>query len=241
MERRWPGCPSTSVCAVPDGVPPVSGPRILLATGNSDKQRMLAGLLEGLPVQALAPADLGVIADPDESGDTHEAIARAKAEEWSRVAGMPAIASDGGLLVPALGANWESRHTHRFAGPAADDAERQRRLIDMLEPFSGDDRRAAFVEALAIADEGKTVASWEVSGATGRIVDSLPCCGGDTDGDGFWVFPLWYFAEFDRTYDHLTEAERATLCDHWLRLRTHVQEFLPGWFGSLAALPNRLQ
>ena len=219
----------------------MSVPEILLATGNADKQRMLAWLLEGLPVRGLSPADVGVTADPDESGGTHEAIARAKAEEWSRVAGMPSIASDGGLVVPVLGANWESRHTHRFAGPAADDAERQHRLIDMLEPFSGDDRSAAFVEALAIADGGKTVASWEVSGATGRIVDSLAGRGGDTDGDGFWVFPLWYFPEFGRTYDHLTETERASLGDHWLALRTQVRSFLPYWLNGISAPPNRLQ
>ena len=207
----------------------MSIPDILLATGNRDKQRMLAWLLEDAPVRAVAPADLGVSADPDESGDTHEAIARAKAEEWSRAAGIPAIASDGGLVVPVLGANWESRHTHRFAGPAADDAERQRRLLQVMEPFSGEQRRAAFVEALAIADGGKTVASWEVSGATGRIVDSLSQRGGDTDGDGFWVFPLWHFPEFGRTYDRLTEAERAGLGDHWQTLRAHVREFIPGW------------
>ena len=74
-----------------------------MATGNRDKQRMLAWLLEDMRVCAVSPADVDVRADPDESGDTHEAIARAKAEEWSRVAGMPAIASDGGLVVPVLG------------------------------------------------------------------------------------------------------------------------------------------
>ena len=204
----------------------MSVPQILLATGNADKQRMLAWLLADIPVRTVAPADLGVAADPDESGDTHEAIARAKAEEWSRAAGMPAIASDGGLVVPVLGANWESRYTHRFAGPAADDAERQRRLMDLMAPYSGDDRSAAFVEALAIADGGKTLASWEVTGATGRIVDSLEQRGDDTDGDGFWVFPLWHFPEFGRTYDRLTEAERAGLGDHWQTLRGLVREFM---------------
>ena len=206
-------------------------PEILLATGNADKQRMLAWLLEDTPVRAVSPADVGVRADPDESGDTHEAIACAKAEEWSRVAGMPAIASDGGLVVPALGAHWESRYTHRFAGPAADDAERQLRFLHLMEPFAGDQRNAAFVEALAIADAGQTVASWPVSGATGRIVDSLADRGGDTDGDGFWVFPLWYFPQFGRTYDRLTEAERASLGDHWLTLRGLVREFMTSWQG----------
>ena len=202
---------------------------------------MLAWLLEDTPLQTVSPADVGVRADPEESGETHEAIARAKAEEWSRVADMPAIASDGGLVVPVLGANWESRHTHRFAGPAADDAERQRRLMRLMEPFSGDQRSAAFVEALAIADGGEAVASWQVSGATGRIVDSLAQRGGDTDGNGFWVFPLWYFPQFGRTYDRLSEAERAALGDHWQTLRGLAQEFVPGWLDRVSNPSNRLQ
>ena len=202
---------------------------ILLATGNGDKQRMLRWLLEGLSVHPVTPAELGISAAPDESADTHEAIARAKAEEWSSVAGMAAIASDGGLLVPSLGANWESRYTRRFAGPAADDSERQRRLLALMQPYSGPDRAAAFVEGLAIAERGRTLASWEVKGATGRIVDGLDEAGDPTDGDGFWVFPLWYFPEFGRTYDRLTAEERSSLGDHWEDLRGLVQEFVPGW------------
>ena len=204
-------------------------PAILLATGNLDKQRMLRWLLEGLPLNPVTPADLNVSADPDESADTHEAIARAKAEEWSLAAGIPAIASDGGLLIPTLGANWESRYTRRFAGPAADDAERQRRLLELLQPHSGDDRNAAFVEGLAIANQGQTLASWEVQGATGRIVNTMAEAGDATDGDGFWVFPLWYFAQYDRTYDRLTDAERAALGDHWNALRGLVREFMATW------------
>lgn len=244
---------------------------ILLATGNPDKQRMLEWLLEGLPVRPVKPADLAVHVHPDESGETHESIARSKAAAWSQAAGIPAVASDGGLLLPALGANWESRYTRRFAGPAADDAERQRRLLELLAPYSGAARSAAFVEGLAIADAGQTVASWEVQGPTGRIVNTLPEAGrptarivstlpeagsptagivntlaeagrptdrivsnlaeagSPTSDSGFWVFPLWRFAEYGRTYDRLTQAERAALGDHWAALRELVQKFLPGW------------
>lgn len=207
--------------------PPILPPPILLATGNADKQRMLRWLLEGLPVRPVTPEEWGVSAAPDETGASHEAIARAKAEEWSRRAGIMAIASDGGLLAPALGANWESRYTRRFAGPAADDAERQRRLLELLQPYSGADRDAAFVEALAIAENGRTAASWAVRGATGRIVATLADAGNLPDrnptGGGFWVFPLWYFAEYGRTYDRLSESERAALGDHWHTLRQLVR------------------
>ena len=64
---------------------PLSVPQILLATGNADKQRMLAWLLEESPVRTVTPVQLGVRTDPDESGDTHEAVARAKAEELSLI------------------------------------------------------------------------------------------------------------------------------------------------------------
>lgn len=205
---------------------------ILLASGNADKQRMLRWLLEGLPLDPVTPAEIGVSAEPDESGETHQAIAKVKAEAWSLAAGMPAIASDGGLLVPALGANWESRYTRRFAGPAADDAERQRRLLELLEPYCGDERTAGFAEGLAIAEDGRTLGSWEARGATGRIVASLDDAGLPTDGDGFWVFPLWRFAEFNRTYDHLSQTERASLGDHWETLRGLVREFAPGWLAA---------
>jgi XTP/dITP diphosphohydrolase len=202
---------------------------VLLATGNADKQRMLNWLLDGLPVNPIMPAEIGVSASPDESGNTHQAIAQAKAETWSQAAGIPAIASDGGLLVPALGANWESRYTRRFAGPAADDAERQRRLLALLEPYTGADRQAAFVEGLAIAEGGRTIASWEARGATGYIVDDLADAGDATSGDGFWVFPLWRFPEYNRTYDRLTQAERASLGDHWDTLRVCIREFAEHW------------
>ena len=207
-------------------------PDILLATSNADKQRMLRWLLDGLPLNPVTPADLRVSADPVESADTHEAIARAKAEAWSRAAGLPAIASDGGLLIPSLGANWESRYTRRFAGPAADDAERQRRLLELLQPHPETERRAAFVEGLAIACRGQTLASWQVQGATGCIINNPADAGQPTDGSGFWVFPLWYFAQYERTYDRLTDSERAALGDHWHTLRALVRQFAAGWLSS---------
>ena len=208
---------------------PALPPPILLASGNADKLRMLRWLLEGLPIAlcSVTPSDLGISAAPDESGATHEAIARAKAAEWSRTAGgILTIASDGGLLVPALGAHWESRHTRRFAGPAADDGERQRRLLELMRPYAGADRDAAFVEALAVAEGGRALASWTSPGAIGRIVATLPDADDAQDDHGFWIFPIWYFPHYGRTYDRLTPAERAALGDHWAALRPLLRRYL---------------
>ena len=133
---------------------------ILLATNNPAKQDTLRWLLEGLALSPVTPQELGLEADPEEEGETHGDIARVKAREWSLASSMLSIATDGGLVIPALGKNWESRFTHRFAGPAADDAERSRRLLEFMRPHWGKDREASWMEALAIGNRGQVEASW---------------------------------------------------------------------------------
>ena len=204
---------------------------ILLATGNPAKQQALRDLLEGLPLNPVTPAELGLSADPDETADTHQAIAIEKSVEWSRLAGMLAIATDGGLVVPSLGANWESRYTHRFAGPAADDEERRSRLLELLGNADGAEREASWVEALAIADSGTPLKSWELKGGSGVIArEAEP----GSHAPGFWVFPLWYFPDLGKYYNQLSDADKVALGDHWVMLRRLVREY----FASEYAFPS---
>ena len=199
---------------------------ILLATGNGDKQDEFRRLLHGLPFAPVTPAEAGVGGPSDEEGDTHEAIARDKAAQWSKAASMLAVASDGGLVIPALGPRWESRYTHRFAGPAADNEERLARLLALMRPFHGEERRASWVEALAIADRGRVLASWELNGAVGYL-DSEPPAGPLPE---FWVFSVWRFPQFGATYSQLTGAQRESVDDHWGRLRLLVRRYLTSVF-----------
>lgn len=208
---------------------------VLLATGNPAKQEALRSLLEGLPLRPVTPGELGIEADPDETAETHEAIAVEKAVTWSRIAGLLAIASDGGLIVPALGHNWESRYTHRFAGPAADDDERRRRLLELLEAKTGKEREASWVEALAVADSGRPLKSWELRGGQGVISRTMEP---GIHSAGFWVFSLWYFPELGKYYNQLTDLEKESLGDHWATLkqlvRTYFFEEFRGPAGSAA-------
>ena len=193
---------------------------LLLATTNPAKQRRLRWLLEGLP---LTPAALGLARErPVEEGGTHQENARLKVESWSRATGMRAISSDGGLVIPALGQRWESLHTHRFAGDEADDRERAEALLRLMRPYRGDHRRASWVEALAIAEGGRTMASWCVEGATGLLLDDLHSRPIDP---GFWVFSVWYFPALGKTYNELDDEELERLGDHWSQLRSLVRRF----------------
>ena len=199
---------------------------ILLATGNRDKQAEFRRLLGGLPFAPVTPAEAGLTCVPEEEGDTHEAIARDKAAQWSKAASMLSIASDGGLVIPALGPRWESRYTRRFAGPAADNEERRRHLLELMRPYRDEDRRASWVEALAIADSGRVLASWELSGAIGYLDEQPP----DGPLPEFWVFSVWRFPQFGATYSKLTGAQRESIDDHWGRLRRLVRRYLTSTF-----------
>ena len=199
---------------------------ILLATGNRDKQEQFREILAGLPLSPVTPLEIGLSAVPDEDGDTHEAIARDKAKQWSTASSMLAIASDGGLVVPALGPRWESRYTHRFAGPAADNGERLARLLELMRPYSGEERRASWVEALALADRGRVLASWELSGGVGYLDDQPP----SGPLPEFWVFNVWRFPQFEATYNQLTAAQRDSIYDHWGHLRRLVRRYFQSIF-----------
>ena len=204
----------------PDVIP------ILLATGNGDKQQAFRTLLSGLPFKPMTPAEIGASASTVENGDTHEAIAIEKAVTWSDAGSMLAIASDGGLVVPSLGAAWQSRHTRRFAGPDIDNSQRVDGLLELMEPFSGADRSASWAEAIAIAYKGRLLASWELLGATGEIARSKPT----GPIPEFWVFTIWNFPQLGKTYSQLTPEELLSLNDHWSRLGQLVRRFLQSTF-----------
>lgn len=200
----------------------MSSAPILLATGNRDKQVEFRRILDGLPFTAVTPSELGLAGVPDEVGDTHEAIARDKAAKWSRASSALAIASDGGLVIPVLGARWESRYTHRFAGLAADNDDRLARLLELMRPYSGEERRASWVEALAIAHSGRVLASWELAGGAGYLDEQGP----DGPLPEFWVFSVWRFPQFGTTFSQLTGGQRQSIDDHWARLRRLARRFL---------------
>ncbi len=200
--------------------------RILLATGNPAKQATLQWLLEGLPLETVTPAELGLTLVPDEEGETHQAIARQKASAWSQSASMLVIASDGGLVIPVLGADWESRFTHRFAGAAANDQDRLQSLLELMQPYQGAEREASWIEAVAIAGQGQILTSWELTGTTGLIADEpIQEVDDDPAAEGFWVFSVWRFPKFGKYYNQLTEAERQSLDDHWTQLRVRAQTY----------------
>ena len=74
----------------------------MLASGNAGKLREMQALLAPSGIALVAQAALGV-ADAEEPFGTFVENALAKARHASRATGLPAIADDSGVCVPALG------------------------------------------------------------------------------------------------------------------------------------------
>ena len=78
------------------------------------------------------------------------------------------------------------------------------------------------MEALAVADRGKVLASWAIKGATGEIATAPDQV---ISGRGFWAFSLWYFPRYEKFYNQLSPDQKIEVGDHWARLRQLVRRF----------------
>jgi XTP/dITP diphosphohydrolase len=125
---------------------PFAGDRLVIASHNPGKIEEIAALLARFAVETIAAGSLG-IPEPEETGDSFEANAALKARAAAEASGLPALADDSGLVVPALGGA-PGICSARWAGPAKDFQLAMERVHREL----GDkDRNAIFVAVLALA------------------------------------------------------------------------------------------
>jgi XTP/dITP diphosphohydrolase len=99
--------------------------KVVIASNNPGKLRELEALLGPLGIEAIAQGELGV-GEADEPHDTFVENALAKARHASRATGLPALADDSGLCVPALGGE-PGVHSAYYAGREGRRAERDAR------------------------------------------------------------------------------------------------------------------
>jgi XTP/dITP diphosphohydrolase len=121
--------------------------RLVIASHNKGKVAEIEELLAPHGVAVTSAAELG-LDEPEETGDSFTANALLKARAAAAASGLPALADDSGLTVPALGGA-PGIMSARWAGPKRDFNAAMARLERELAGRS--DRRAAFVCVLALA------------------------------------------------------------------------------------------
>lgn len=177
----------------------VTGGRLVIASHNPGKVDEFAALLKSFNARMVSAAELG-LPEPDETGTTFAANAEIKALSAARNSGLPAMADDSGLVVPALGGA-PGIHSARWGGPGRDFALAMQSVEDELE--GRDDRRAHFscVLALGWPDGHTKTFQGEVHG---RLV--WPPRG----GRGFGYDPMFLPSGHDITFGEMDpEAKHA--------------------------------
>ena len=175
--------------------------RLVLATGNAGKLREMRAILAPWRVEVLPQSDF-TAASAAETGLSFVENAILKARFAAEVSGLPAIADDSGLEVDALGGA-PGIYSARYAGPGADDAANNARLLRELEAVPDAERSARYRCAMVYLhrphDAAPVIceASWE-----GRIA-RLPRGTG-----GFGYDPLFLVGEGQTTAAELEPVRR---------------------------------
>ncbi len=183
--------------------------RVLVATSNPGKLRDFAGLAESYEIEVVSIPDFSSLPLVDEDGATFEANARKKAEAYSlAVPGELVLADDSGLAVDALGGA-PGVHSARYAVDQphlidADSKDRANnaRVLRELQGIPAEKRTARFVCVLAVAGDGKTIATFR--GEAEGIILNAP-----RGENGFGYDPLFYFPRIGKAFAELSPAEKA--------------------------------
>jgi len=144
---------------------------LVVASGNHGKFREFAKLFGDFAIEVISQTKLGV-ESPEEKGLSFIENALLKARHASAITGLPAIADDSGLIIPALDGA-PGLHSARYAGVNASDQENVSLLLKRMKHLSGADRQGHYICALALIRHASdpdpliTVGRWQ-----GTIIDA---------------------------------------------------------------------
>lgn len=177
--------------------------KLLLATNNKGKLRELQAILADLPLEILAPADIGLTLEVDEDGLTYAENAAKKAVAFQRASGLVCLADDSGLEVDALGGAPGLRSARYSSKPGATDRDRRitllQNLADKPRPWT-----ARFRATMAVAGPDGSV---EIAEGIyeGEISPE------ESGSGGFGYDPVFFIPEFGRTMAELPEETKNRL------------------------------
>ena len=122
--------------------------RLVLATSNQGKLAELKPLLAEFDYALVTQGELGV-GDAVEDGRSFIENAIIKARHASAATGLPALADDSGLVVPALGGE-PGIHSARYAGTHGDSAANIAKLLEAMRTLPDSQRAAHFTCVLVL-------------------------------------------------------------------------------------------
>ena len=172
---------------------------LVLASNNRGKLAEFSQLLMPLGFELRTQGELG-IEEAEEPHVTFVENALAKARHAARASGLPALADDSGICVPALGGA-PGVHSARYAGEPKSDAANSTKLVETLAAHAN---KSAYYYCVLVylrhADDPQPVIAegrWQ-----GEIIATPRGQG------GFGYDPHFYLPELDKTVAELTAEEK---------------------------------
>jgi XTP/dITP diphosphohydrolase len=186
--------------------------RLLVATTNPGKIAEIKRLLADCPIEVLGLDAYPNAPELPEPFETFAANAESKARAAAEFADCLALADDSGLEVAALGGR-PGVYSSRYAPT---DPERIAKLLGEMKDFTGEQRRARFVCAIALATPEKTLGLWQET-CEGLIAEAPR---GD---NGFGFDPVFLYG--DRTFAELSAAEKNAVSHRGQAMRAFAADF----------------
>jgi XTP/dITP diphosphohydrolase len=176
----------------------------VLATGNQGKVEEFSSLLEPMGFE-LRPQSEWNVPEAIEDANTFLENALIKARNACKHTGLPSLADDSGLVVPALGCA-PGIYSARYAGESADGNANNNKLLKAMANITAPDRVAYFHCVIVLMRSTQdpvplvAAANWY-----GEIADAE--CG----GGGFGYDPLFFLPEQSCTSAQLSREEKGQL------------------------------
>jgi XTP/dITP diphosphohydrolase len=184
---------------------------LVLATGNAGKLREFRSLLADLPFHVEPQSRFGV-EPPEETGASFLDNALLKAKHAAQATGAAVIADDSGLEVDALGGApgvWSAR----FAGPEADNAANNAKLLAKLAGLAPEKRRARYRAVLVYLAKGGNAPLIAEGVWEGVILDE------PRGGGGFGYDPIFWLPDLQLSAAELNEQDKNRLSHRGMALR----------------------
>lgn len=156
---------------------------LFLATRNRHKTNEIQTML-GKGVVVRDATEVPELPEIEETGTTFEANARLKAEGISLHLPGLILADDSGLEVDALGGK-PGIYSARYAGPGCSDLQNTELVLEKMRGVAPEQRAARFRCVLAVARDGKTIATFDGT-VEGMLTTEI------TGGGGFGYDPIFY-------------------------------------------------
>ncbi len=183
--------------------------RLVIASNNAKKRAEIARILAGLAID-IVPPEATRFVDVVEDGLDFATNARKKAEAFATANDCPALADDSGLVVDAL-AGAPGVYSSRYAGPNADDAANNAKLLAAMQGKAA--RTARFVCALHLAWPDRREAVTAEGIVEGMIAEAAEGTA------GFGYDPLFFCPELGKRFAAASPEEKASVSHRGRALR----------------------